>query len=214
MNATQFLELIHKGNQLEKGDYLLIKKLQQNFPYFFLSHALASRFEVTHQDDCPSLPLAAVTSVDRIWLKQWLYDPAQVLPVQVEGGQKTESSKNKVAKPKRRIAPKEDLIESIKQKDKKEILDSKKREQIDLIKAFSKKEIKLATLKEIEANQNNENLASSSTSLNDEILSETLASILLQQSKKAQAIEIYEKLALKFPEKRAYFADLIEKSKE
>ena len=109
---------------------------------------------------------------------------------------------------------KEDLIESIRRKEKKEILDSKKREQIDLIKAFSKKEIKLATIKEIEANQNNENLADASTSLNEGLMSETFAKILLQQSKKAQAIEIYEKLALKFPEKRAYFADLIEKSKE
>jgi len=57
-------------------------------------------------------------------------------------------------------------------------------------------------------------LADASTSLNEGLMSETFAKILLQQSKKAQAIEIYEKLALKFPEKRAYFADLIEKSKE
>ena len=57
-------------------------------------------------------------------------------------------------------------------------------------------------------------MADASTSLNEGLMSETFAKILLQQSKKAQAIEIYEKLALKFPEKRAYFADLIEKSKE
>jgi tRNA U54 and U55 pseudouridine synthase Pus10 len=117
-------------------------------------------------------------------------------------------------KPKKRAAHKEDLIESIKRKEKKEILDVKKQEQIDLIKAFSKKDIKLATIKEIEANQNTENLADASTSLNDKVLSETFAKILLKQGKKAMAIEIYEKLALKFPEKRAYFADLIEKTKE
>jgi len=46
------------------------------------------------------------------------------------------------------------------------------------------------------------------------LISETFANILLQQSKKGMAIEIFEKLALKFPEKRAYFADLIEKSKD
>ena len=117
-------------------------------------------------------------------------------------------------KAKKRKAPKEDLIESIRRKEKREILDSEKRAQIDLIKAFSKKDIKLATIKEIETNQNNENLATASTSLNDGLISETFANILLQQSKKAMAIEIFEKLALKFPEKRAYFADLIEKSKD
>lgn len=214
MNATQFLELIQKADQLEKADYLQLKKVQKNFPFFYISHALSTRFEVKNQDSIPSLPLAAVTSADRLWLKNWLNEPLagnaqEVDTVRIEKEEDSSSSK-----PKKRATPKEDLIESIRRKEKKEILDAKKREQIDLIKAFSKKEIKLATIKEIEANQNNENLADASTSLNEGLMSETFAKILLQQSKKAQAIEIYEKLALKFPEKRAYFADLIEKSKE
>ncbi len=115
---------------------------------------------------------------------------------------------------KRRKPPKDDLIETIKRKEKRQIVDSKKQEQIDMIKAFSKKEFKLATIKEIEANQNTENLAESSTKLNDNLLSESFAKILILQGKKALAKEIYEKLTLKFPEKRAYFADLIEKLKE
>ena len=214
MNATQFLELIQKADQLEKADYLQLKKVQKNFPFFYISHALSTRFEVKNQDSIPSLPLAAVTSADRVWLKNWLNEPlaANAQEVDTVPSEKEEDSSS--SKPKKRAAHKDDLIESIRRKEKKEILDAKKREQIDLIKAFSKKEIKLATIKEIEANQNNENLADASTSLNDGLISETFAKILLQQSKKAQAIEIYEKLALKFPEKRAYFADLIEKSKE
>jgi hypothetical protein len=216
VNATQFVELIQKADQLEKGDYLLLKKVQKNFPYFHVAHALSSRFEALQQDTnpSPSLPLAAVTSSDRKWLKQWLTNPigaSETIQDQEEG---TAVEVVASPKPKKRTAPKEDLIESIKRKEKKEILDVKKQEQIDLIKAFSKKDIKLATIKEIEANQNTENLADTSTTLNDHVLSETFAKILLKQSKKAMAIEIYEKLALKFPEKRAYFADLIEKTKE
>ena len=214
MNATQFLELIQKADQLEKADYLQLKKVQKNFPFFYLSHALSTRFEVKNQDSIPSLPLAAVTSADRVWLKNWLNEPLEANAQELDTIPSEKEEDNSSSKPKKRAAPKEDLIESIRRKEKKEILDAKKREQIDLIKAFSKKEIKLATIKEIEANQNNENLADASTSLNEGLMSETFAKILLQQSKKAQAIEIYEKLALKFPEKRAYFADLIEKSKE
>lgn len=214
MNATQFLELIQKADQLEKADYLQLKKVQKNFPFFFLSHALSTRFELKNQENSPSLSLAAVTSADRVWLKLWLHEPLGTTVHEPEASSTEKEESVATAKPKKRAAPKEDLIESIRKKEKKEILDSKKREQIDLIKAFSKKEIKLATIKEIEANQNTENLADASTSLNDGVISETFAKILLQQSKKAQAIEIYEKLALKFPEKRAYFADLIEKSKE
>ena len=214
MNATQFLELIQKADQLEKADYLLIQKVQKNFPFFYISHALSTRFEVKNQDSIPSLTFAAVTSADRAWLKNWLYQPLETQVPQADTMVSEKEEDTSSLKSKKRAAPKDDLIESIRRKEKKEILDSKKREQIDLIKAFSKKEIKLATIKEIEANQNNVNLADGSTSLNEGLMSETFAKILLQQSKKAQAIEIYEKLALKFPEKRAYFADLIEKSKE
>ena len=221
MNASQFLELIQKSDRLEKADYLLLKKVQKNFPFFYLSHALSTRFELKNQDSSPSLPLAAVTSVDRVWLKNWLFQPAKSeteakvsVALATENAAQPTNEVSEKEKPKKRKAPKDDLIESIRRKEKKEILDAEKRAQNDLIKEFSKKEIKLATIKEIEANQNNENLANASTSLNEGLISETFATILLQQSKKAMAIEIYEKLALKFPEKRAYFADLIEKSKE
>ena len=120
-------------------------------------------------------------------------------------------------KPKKRVkrlGAGEDLIETIKKKEKKQILDSKKQEQIDLIKAFSKKDIKLATIKEIEANQNTENLAAESTKINDNLISESYAKLLVKQDKQAKAIEIYKKLSLKFPDKRAYFADLIENLKK
>lgn len=216
MNASQFLELIQKADRLEKADYLLLEKVQKNFKFFYLSHALATRFELKNQESSPSLPLAAVTSPDRVWLKNWLLQPHGSEKRQGEGGfsEHLEGDQEGKIKAKKREAPKDDLIESIRRKEKKEILDAEKRAQNDLIKEFSKKEIKLATIKEIEANKNNENLATSSTSLNEGLISETFAAILLQQGKKARAIEIYEKLALKFPEKRAYFANLIEKSKE
>lgn len=118
------------------------------------------------------------------------------------------------AKARRRKLPSEDLMETIKRKEKKVIVDIKMQEQIDLIKAFSKKEIKLATIKEIEANQNTENLAASSTKFHDNLLSESFAKLLVNQGKKKMAEEIYEKLSLKFPDKRAYFTDLIEKLKD
>ena len=228
MNASQFLELIQKADQLEKADYLLLQKVQKNFQFFYLSHALSTRFELKNEESSSSLPLAAVTSVDRVWLKNWLHQPlgSKKKEEEVGSGEKSTlentGTGTKVAvgdhpekiKVKKREAPKDDLIESIRRKEKKEILDLEKRAQIDLIKEFSKKEIKLATIKEIEANKNIENLSSASTSLNEGLISETFATILLQQGKKAMAMEIYEKLALKFPEKRAYFADLIKKSQE
>ena len=247
MNATQFLDIIQKGDQLEKADLLQLKKTQENFPYFQIPHVLVARYDFLQggEKTGKTLGQAAITSPDRLWLKTLIEKPVSVGLHSVHNGEellKEDSiasghwvsetvalntpgqplrdlkadgvETGEKTKPARRRPPKDDLIETIKRKEKKVILDAKTREQIDLIKAFSKKDIKLATIKEIEANQNTENLAESSTKLNDNLLSESFAKILTNQGKKVMAKEIYEKLILKFPDKRAYFADLIEKLKE
>ena len=48
----------------------------------------------------------------------------------------------------------------------------------------------------------------------DNIISETLAEILIRQGKKEKAIEVYRKLIWKFPQKKVYFAAQIEELKK
>ena len=234
MNAVQFLDIVHKADALDSSEITQLQKVLENFPYFQIPHVLMARYEFLQNgtQNIPSLGFAAITSPDRIWLKSFIEKPKasidspviapsqtevytdekiDISPSSVEREDKAEAEK---PKPRRRKLPKDDLIETIKKKEKKEIVDEKKKEQIDLIRAFSKKSIKLATIKEIQANQNTENLAASSTKINDNLISESYAKILAKQGKTQLAAEIYEKLVLKFPDKRTYFADLIEKLKD
>ncbi|TFV94347.1 hypothetical protein E4S40_09965 [Algoriphagus kandeliae] len=246
MNANQFKDILNRADKLEKSDVLLLRKIQENFPYFQIPHVLISRYEIQKSPEkkSDSLSWAAITSPDRVWLRgliekqeaiQETKPTVDILPekpkekldladrtaslVQLDEKlkKKTDNSPQKEEKPKsktrKKRASSDDLIESIKKKEKKKILDSKKQEQIDLIKAFSKKDIKLATIREIEANQNNENLAESSTKIKDELITESFAKLLIKQGKKEKALQIYKKLSLMFPEKSAYFADLIENLK-
>ncbi|MCH7401967.1 hypothetical protein ACFOUP_15855 [Belliella kenyensis] len=156
------------------------------------------------QDPSPSQRASILKKLDEDLHQKSQQDPSNEIP-------EKKVIRRKKAK---RVGTSDDLIETIKKKEKKEIIDSKKKEQIDIIKAFSKKEIKLATIKEIENVQKQEDLSENSTKLNPNIISEAFAKLLVKQGKKGKAKEIYKKLIVKFPNKSTYFADLIKELEE
>ena len=259
MNAKQFLNLVNKGNSLQKEDFQALVKLQENFPYFALPKILAAKYERqnTGGSSTELLHWAAVQSPDRKRLKQIIEQTIEFLPSSdaIEDIQQSEppmgreeGSDVKTAEPSSRdnreetlkrleenlnrfknttrktvseteiasptettpeVVMAEDLITSIKKKEKKAILDAKKKEQNDLIKAFNKKSIQIAAIKENQDSANLTDLSKNSTTFNDKIVSESFAKLLVKQNNKQQAIEIYRKLILKFPDKSAYFAALI-----
>jgi len=55
----------------------------------------------------------------------------------------------------------------------------------------------------------NKNIIEKSVSENDELITETLANIYFQQKNYEKAIDAFEKLSLKYPEKSIYFASRI-----
>lgn len=83
----------------------------------------------------------------------------------------------------------------------------------DLIDTFIENEKNIGKIKPKEQEEPQVDLSEKSTSLADDMISENLASILQKQGKNEKAIDIYKKLIWKFPQKRAYFASLIEELK-
>ncbi|MGM0613040.1 MAG: hypothetical protein ACQESM_06000 [Bacteroidota bacterium] len=82
----------------------------------------------------------------------------------------------------------------------------------DLIDQFINNEPKIIPDKESDFKEETQK-ADSSIQDNQEFISETLAQIYQRQGKNNKAIEIYEKLSLKFPKKKRYFANLIQELK-
>ena len=96
------------------------------------------------------------------------------------------------------------FIEEIKSTRKKLKSDSpKQREQDEIIDQFIKAAPTLPKAKPTKAVAD---LSEDSGSIGDNVVSETLVTILLKQGKKEKAIEMLKKLIWKFPQKKAYFA--------
>ena len=59
--------------------------------------------------------------------------------------------------------------------------------------------------------RNTEDLSEKSLVSQDELMTETLAKVLMKQKKYNKALEAYQILGLKYPEKNSFFADQIKK---
>lgn len=90
-------------------------------------------------------------------------------------------------------------------------LEEKIKTQSNIISSFIEKKPKIRPdqdgLKNLE---NDKDLSEESIAQTPTFVSENLASIMVRQGKYGQAINIYKQLILKYPDKKAYFADLIE----
>lgn len=89
----------------------------------------------------------------------------------------------------------------------------KKLKQKEIIDNFIKTEPRISSLAQVSKEAPSKDMAEGSIKAPASLVSENLANIMLKQGKTDKAIEIYEKLVLKFPEKKSYFAEKIESLK-
>jgi len=89
--------------------------------------------------------------------------------------------------------------------------DAARKQQNDLIEQFIRKAPELESITPSE--KDNQDISQESVQEKEDLASEKLIKVYIQQGYYQKAIEAYEKLSLKYPEKSDYFAEQIEKLK-
>lgn len=81
--------------------------------------------------------------------------------------------------------------------------------QINIIQKFLEEEPKISRFEPQAIEVGKVDLSKRSTTENDNLITENMANIFVKQNKFKRAIEVYQKLILKYPEKEPYFAEKI-----
>lgn len=131
-------------------------------------------------------------------------------PAEKNSAKKTSKKEKSALKEKKKKIPKKDLKPKKKDSEKQNHEKPPLKDQQELIENFITKEPRI-NAKPLKSSESQPDLSVASTSFNEDLVSENLANIFVNQGKKEKAIDIYKKLIWKFPQKKAYFASLIEK---
>jgi len=205
MQAEQLLRLFRDPHKITLEDVQALQNLLQRYPYFQAAYALLAKAACDRDQPGAdqAVQLAAVYATDRNHLKAFLEKTSAFSTPALE-----EKASSKVGE----YAFMHDYLNTIQQKVQHKITKQESLAQLDSIQAFLQKEVDFnpQSLQAMPHGDFQVDLTQQSTVFYDDLATETLAQILWQQGKSQRALAIYEKLLLKFPEKRTYFATLME----
>lgn len=220
MQVQQFFKLLHHPQKITAEDVAALHALVEQHPYFQAAYMLLAK--AVYDADQPSsgyaVQKAAVYATDRHRLKAFLEKISPFSEPTLEVTSTNPIPKQEQELSQREVAPPYFLnsyIHSIQQKYHQKITKKESLAQLDSMKIFLQKNVqfKPKPLKDIPHDAIQADLTHKSTMFHHDLATESLARVLQQQGKWQRALDIYEKLKLKFPKKKAYFTTLIEQLK-
>jgi len=215
MTANQIIEFIKAPEKLNQETLPLLKELNERYPAFEAGWILYLKNLKNLNDSSFEQELihVAIRIQDRRKLYLFLNEPSKVTDLNEGTAADTDAGKklnlHDLILPSEyqmdtRITPEEpEVIRTIQEKSGK---------KISLIEKFLEAQPKMPPINETKSGSPMES-QSQPEEVSDDLVTETLAMIYSQQGYYKKAIQIFEKLSLKYPEKSTYFAGHIEKIK-
>jgi hypothetical protein len=193
MNSHEIQKYFKNPALLSETTLSGIEHLVQEFPWFQAGWILyAKNLLILNRDEYHSvLQRVALMVPDRKWLKNYL-----------EGNDRKEKDAGVSGEYQIPDIPAVDLHSGVPVKSGKS----------KLIEDFLEKGATFTMASE-DRDRQSVDLAANAVAINDEIVTEKFANLLIRQKKFGEAIHALQKLSLKFPEKSIYFAARIEEVK-
>ncbi|HNX78698.1 MAG TPA: hypothetical protein PKJ24_02395 [Prolixibacteraceae bacterium] len=192
MKTPEILKLLKNSALLSEGTLPQTAQLVSDYPWFAAGWALYARnLEITgNSGSADILNKVALMAPDRKWLRNLM---------------KGSSLSEKQVR-----LPEEYQIPELTGEESTRLSASGKSR---LIEDFLESGARFNTFAEDESSSHPVDLSEKAAALTDEIVTENFANILVRQKKFTEAIEAFQKLSLKYPEKSIYFAARIEEIK-
>ena len=232
MNKDVFSYLIAHPANLSKSDVETVEAITKQFPYCQLAHILLAKGYHTHHVEelaFEKIRHASAHALSRNALRKLINgsfknEISTTLQPKFDSEylrKFTENTENQLIN-----SSEEDITEQTEMISNLDMLTNssavedlllddivqRKQLQNSIIDSFLMKDPGLirTTKSQLEAMGKQEDLSVGSAKLEKGIVTESYAKILTMQGRRDKAIEVYEKLILKFPEKKAYFASKIQ----
>jgi hypothetical protein len=193
MNSQEILKYLKNPALLSETTLPRVKQLTLEYPWFQAGWILyAKNLEILkHEDYLSVLTHTALIVPDRKWLKNFMEGTSRKgRNIRITEEYQLEISDNET-----RDDHSEVTVKSGKSR---------------LIEDFLEKGATFKTMTAEDSDHQPVDLAAKAVAINDEIVTEKFANLLVRQKKYEEAINVFEKLSLKFPEKSIYFAARME----